>query len=78
MEEKATFEQKMERLEQIVHALERGDAPLEESMALFQEGAKLIGDCTKALDEAQQQVKLLTVKNGTAEERDFDPAEAGE
>ena len=78
MEKKYTFERAMDRLEQIVNALERGDAPLEESMALFQEGAKLIGDCTRALDEAQQQVKLLTVGDGAPEERDFAPEETGE
>ena len=61
MPKKFVFEQAMTRLEQIVAALERGDAPLEESLKLFQEGAGLIQACTKALDEAQQQVKLLTV-----------------
>lgn len=61
MPKKFVFEQAMARLEQIVAALERGDAPLEESLKLFQEGAGLIQGCTKALDEAQQQVKLLTV-----------------
>ena len=38
--------------EAIVTALEQGDAPLEESLALFQEGSKLIQGCTKALDLA--------------------------
>ena len=38
MAKKQTFEQNMTRLEEIVTALERGDAPLEESLALFQEG----------------------------------------
>ena len=36
---KLTFEQSMARLEEIVGLLERGDAPLEQAMALFEEGA---------------------------------------
>ena len=59
MAKKQTFEQNMTRLEEIVTALERGDAPLEESLALFQEGTKLISSCNKALDQAQQQLKIL-------------------
>ena len=39
-EKNMTFEQSMQRLEQIVRSLERGDAPLEESLKLFQEGKK--------------------------------------
>ena len=38
----ATFEENMQRLEQIVRIMERGDAPLEESLKLFQEGTKLV------------------------------------
>ena len=41
MPKKQTFEQAMARLEEIVRLLEKGDAPLEESMSLFEEGAKL-------------------------------------
>lgn len=45
---KLDFEQSMARLEEIVGLLERGDAPLDEAMALFEEGAKLMRECTKA------------------------------
>ena len=55
--ENATFEEKMQRLEQIVRSMERGDVPLEESLKLFQEGTKLVSDCGKLLDEADLQVK---------------------
>ena len=36
-----TFESQMARLEEIVRLLERGEAPLNESMKLFEEGTKL-------------------------------------
>lgn len=41
--EDLTFEQAMQRLEEIVSLLEDGKAPLNESMALFEEGTKLSG-----------------------------------
>ena len=76
MAKKQTFEQNMSRLEEIVTALEKGDAPLEESLALFQEGTKLIGSCSKALDQAQQQIKLLVQGENGPETVDFDGEEA--
>ena len=58
---KNTFEEDMQRLEQIVRALERGDVPLEESLKLFQEGTALVQSCQKRLDDAKLQVqKVLT------------------
>lgn len=56
-----TFEQNMQRLEQIVRAMERGEVPLEESLKLFQEGTELIRVCGKLLDEAQLQVQKIVV-----------------
>ena len=67
-----TFEENMQRLEQIVRAMEKGDVPLEESLKLFQEGTKLVRACGKILDEAQLQVKKITVAaDGMPEEEDF-------
>lgn len=69
---KLNFEDSMARLEEIVDLLERGDAPLEQAMALFEEGAKLLRECTKQLDEAEQKVTLLTAgEDGQPEERPF-------
>ena len=52
--ESLSFEQATARLEEIVKLLERGDAPLDKSLELFEEGAKLIKTCGKMLDEAEQ------------------------
>ena len=69
---KLDFEQSMARLEEIVGLLERGDAPLEQAMALFEEGAKLMRECTKRLDQAEQKVTLLTAgPDGQPEEHPF-------
>ena len=67
-----TFELNMQRLEQIVRAMERGDVALEESLKLFQEGTDLVAKCGKLLDEAELQVKMiLTAPDGTPVEEDF-------
>ena len=68
-----TFEQSMQRLEQIVRAMERGDVALEESLKLFQEGTELVRSCGKLLDEAELQVKQsMTAPDGSPVEEDFD------
>ncbi len=59
MNRKMTFEQAMQRLEQIVRAMERGDAALEESLDLFQEGTQLVNHCAKLLENARLQVKQV-------------------
>lgn len=67
-----TFEENMQRLEQIVRAMERGDVPLEESLKLFREGTALVETCGKILDEAQMQVKMITTApDGSPVEEDF-------
>lgn len=69
---KPSFEENMQRLEQIVRAMERGDVPLEESLKLFQEGTKLVESCGKLLDEAELQVKkIITDENGAPAEEAF-------
>ena len=68
-----TFEQKLERLEQIVKLLEKGDAPLAESLGLFEEGTGLIRDCSRQLDEAEQKVvKLRKGPDGAPVEEPFE------
>lgn len=59
-EKKPTFEEAMTRLEEIVEKMERGEAPLAESLTLFEEGTKLLKQCTTLLDKAEQKVTLLT------------------
>ena len=65
-----TFESSMNRLEQIVRSLEKGDLPLDVSLELFQEGTQLVRDCGKLLDDAQMQVNkvLAGVDGGPVEE----------
>lgn len=75
-EKKMTFEQQIARLEEIVSALERGDVQLADSLALFEEGTKLIAACTKQLDQAEQQVvKLMKGPDGAPVEQPFESTE---
>ena len=70
--ENMTFEASMVRLEQIVRTMERGDAPLEESLKLFQEGTELVRNCGKLLEEAELQVKkIMTAPDGGPVEEVF-------
>ena len=50
--EKMSFEESVKRLDEIVKQLERGDAPLSESLKLFEEGTALISNCDTLLSEA--------------------------
>ena len=59
MSKNMTFEESMARLEQIVRTMERGEAPLDESLKLFQEGTELVSRCGKLLDDAQLQIKKV-------------------
>jgi exodeoxyribonuclease VII small subunit len=54
-----TFESQMERLEEIVRLLEKGEAPLADSIKLFEEGTKLSAALGKMLDKAEQKVTVM-------------------
>jgi len=58
------FEDAMKRLEEIVDKLETGNADLENSLSLFEEGVKLVRFCSSKLEEAKKKVEIL-VKKGT-------------
>ena len=67
-----SFEQAMDRLEEIVKKLESGDGSLDQALTLFEEGSKLAGACTAMLDQAEQKVTLLTAgPDGQPEEHPF-------
>ena len=57
------FEEAMSELEQIVQQLERGDVPLDEAIAKFQEGMALSQYCNETLTKAEETVsKMIVVK----------------
>ena len=61
------FEEAMSELEQIVQQLERGDVPLDEAIAKFQEGMALSQYCNETLTKAEETVRaMITVKKQSA------------
>ena len=66
-----SFEESMERLEEIVSSLESGEFPLDESLKLFEEGVKLVKFCNKKLESVEKSVKKLVNIDGEMVEEDF-------
>jgi exodeoxyribonuclease VII small subunit len=58
------FEECLQRLEEIVKEMERGDLPLEQSLKLFEEGVALSTSCRKELEEAEGKVEILLKQDG--------------
>ena len=72
--EPKTFEAAIARLGEIVTALEDGTAPLDASLALYEEGVSLVRFCNEKLDAAEMQIKVLTRSpDGEITEKDFTP-----
>lgn len=69
------FEKKLNRLEEIVSKMEKGDLALDESLKLFEEGVKLSRECHTRLNEAETKVQLLMSvdADGKPVLKDFDP-----
>lgn len=63
-QETLSFEKAFERLEQILHTMNSGKTPLEESLKLFEEAEKLIGACSTKLNSAEKRIEQL-IKNKT-------------
>ena len=59
-----TFEESLNALEEIVQRLERGDVPLEEALAAFQEGMALSKQCQDTMEKAEKTLtKMMTENN---------------
>ncbi len=63
------FEKSLAELESLIARLERGDLPLADSLALFEQGIALTRRCHTHLADARQRVEIL-LKDGA---RPFDP-----
>jgi exodeoxyribonuclease VII small subunit len=71
-ENSMSFEIALMRLEEIVKSLESGNAPLDMSLAMFEEGVSLVKYCNEKLDSAEQRIKILVMKqDGNYDEQNF-------
>ena len=66
------FEECLQRLEEVVNQLERGDVPLEQALKLFEEGVQLSNGCRKELEEAEGKVEILLKQNGKLQAEPFE------
>ncbi len=65
-----SFEDAVERIDEIITRLSGGGAGLDESMGLYCEGAELLAHCEKKLDTARLRTEKLFEANGTEPDND--------
>lgn len=59
------FEEAFSRLEQVIEEMERGELPLEDLLARFEEGVKLVRTCRQFLKQAQTRIEqFVEIKDG--------------
>lgn len=77
-EPEKTFEDALSRLELIVTELESKDLSLEETLARYEEGSKLVQQCRKRLEAAEQRIRTISGESGedSTEEGEKDDKES--
>jgi exodeoxyribonuclease VII small subunit len=75
---KEKFEDALEKLENIVRDMERGDMPLDSALKSFEEGIRLIRFCSAKLDETQRRVEQLLEKENSLQKKIFQDEENDE
>lgn len=71
MEQEISFEEAMNKLEQIVSQLEAGDVPLEQAIELFQTGMQLSQICGGKLTEVERKIEMIIEEEGQSQKRPF-------
>lgn len=72
MADTINFEKSLAELDEIVKKLESGNLSLDEMLANFEKGTKLVADCNKVLDETEAKLKILMKKDGEIVKQDFE------
>jgi len=73
--QETTFEQAMDRLEEIVSTMESDRMPLDEMVTSYEEGMKLLQVCRQRIDSARHRIETISLNSdGKAEITSFDPA----
>ena len=73
------FESSIKRLDEISASLERENVSLEDALALYEEGVKLVRVCNAQLEAAERKIKLLKMSpDGEIVEEDLDSAKDAE
>ena len=76
-EPEQTFESAIERLEQIVEAMESDKMPLEELLTRYEEGTRLVKTCQQKLEAAEKRIEIITRNaSGKPQLTEFEPSAA--
>ena len=73
-----SFEKALERLEEIVSGMEEGNMPLDKMIAHFEEGQKLVKQCSEKLNEVERRIEILVKKGDEVVEEPFEDEESEE
>lgn len=63
-EKEISFEESLEKLEEIVKKLEVGDVPLDDAIEEFNQAMKLAKSCDEKLKKAEESITKLVKENG--------------
>ena len=58
-DDQPSFEESLEQLEGIVHELEDGNVDLQQSLARYEQGVKLLRQCYQILEKAERKIEVL-------------------
>lgn len=73
-EKEKTLEEALQRMSQIVEALEKNEINLEDSLKLYEEGISLAKDCQKKLSDAEKKIEILSqISTDKVEMEPFQP-----
>jgi len=75
---KEKFEDALEKLENIVRDMERGEMPLDSALKSFEEGIRLIRFCSAKLDETQLRFEQLLEKENSLQIKNFQDEDTDE
>lgn len=67
-----SFEKGIERLENIVHTLEKGEIEIDKALELFEEGIGLTKNCNNKLEAIENKITILIQEDGNMKEQKFD------
>ncbi|MBQ2654555.1 MAG: exodeoxyribonuclease VII small subunit [Methanobrevibacter sp.] len=68
MMENLSFEESLEKLEEIVNKLESGDVPLDDAIDEFNNAMQLVKICEKKLSAAEESIAKIVQDNGQVED----------
>ena len=73
--ENLSFEESLEKLEEIVNKLENGDVPLDEAIEEFNKAMQLVKLCNEKLNDAEEKVNKILKEDGTLEKFEINDGE---